>query len=92
MEPLRGDVWDAHLSRVGDYPVVIVTINVLIPRLSAVMVAVVTGTEGPAQTHVPLDRESGLTGYDVSFVDFSGRPGCEQGSDLGFHVACMCVT
>lgn len=33
------------------------------------MVAVVTGTEGPAQTHVPLDRESGLTGYDVSFVN-----------------------
>ncbi len=45
------------------------TINVLIPRLSAVTVAVVTGTEGPAQTDIPLDRESGLTGYDVSFVN-----------------------
>lgn len=40
----------------------------MIPRLSAVTVAVVTGAEGPAQTHMPLDRESGLTGYDVSFV------------------------
>lgn len=69
MEPLRGDVWDARLPRVGDHPVVILTINVMISRLSAVTVAVVTGTEGPAQTHVPLDRESDLTCYDVSFVN-----------------------
>jgi mRNA interferase MazF len=69
MEPLRGDVWDAHLPRVGDHPVVMLTINVMIPRLSAVTVAVVTGTEGPAQTHIPLDRESGRTGDDVSFVN-----------------------
>jgi len=69
VEPLRGEVWDAHLPRVGDHPVVILTINVMIPRLSAVTVAVVTGTEGPAQTHIPLDRESGLTGYDVSFAN-----------------------
>jgi len=69
VEPLRGDIWDAHLPRVGDHPVVILTINVMIPRLSAVTVAVVTGTEGPAQTHISLDRESGLTGHDVSFVN-----------------------
>jgi mRNA interferase MazF len=69
VQPLKGDVWDARLPRVGDHPVVILTINVMIPRLSAVTVAVVTGTEGPAQTHIPLDRESGLTGYDVSFVN-----------------------
>jgi mRNA interferase MazF len=69
VEPLRGDVWDAHLPRAGDHPVVILTINVMIPRLSAVTVAVVTGTGGPAQTHISLDRESGLTGYDVSFVN-----------------------
>ena len=41
----------------------------MIPPLSAVPVAVVTGTEGPAQTHISLDRESGLTGHDVSFVN-----------------------
>ena len=41
----------------------------LIPRLSAVTVAVVTGTEGPPQTHISLDREAGLTGYDVSYVN-----------------------
>lgn len=45
------------------------TISLLIPRLSAVTVAVVTGTEGPAQTHVPVDSESRLTGHDVSYVN-----------------------
>jgi mRNA interferase MazF len=69
VDPLRGDLWDAHLPRAGDHPVVVLTINVLIPRLSAVTVAVVTGTAGPAQTHIPVDSESGLTGYDVSYVN-----------------------
>jgi mRNA interferase MazF len=69
LEPLRGDVWDAHLPRAGGHPVVVLTINVLIPRLSAVTVAVVTGTRGPLQTHIPLDHESGLTGHDVSYVN-----------------------
>jgi len=68
VEPLRGDVWDVRLPRAGDHPVVVLTINVLIPRLSAVTVAIVAGTEGPAQTHIPVDSESGLTGYDVSYV------------------------
>jgi mRNA interferase MazF len=49
--------------------VVVLTINVLIPRLSAVTVAVVTGTEGPSQTHIPLNRDSGLTGYDISYAN-----------------------
>ena len=62
-------MWDAHLPRVGDHPVVVLTINVLISRLSAVTVAVVTGTEGPLQTHIPLDHESGLTGHDVSYAN-----------------------
>ena len=47
----------------------VLTINVLIPRLSAVTVAVVTGTEGPAQTHIPVDSKSGLTSYDISYVN-----------------------
>jgi len=58
-----------RLPRAGDHPVVVLTINVLIPRLSAVTVAVVTGTEGPAQTHIPIDSESGLTSCDVSYVN-----------------------
>ena len=58
--------------RAGDHPVVVLTINVLIPRLSAVTVAVVAGTDGPAQRHIPVDSESGLTGYDVSYVNATG--------------------
>jgi mRNA interferase MazF len=69
VDPLRGDVWDAHLPRAGEHPVVVLTINVLIPRLSAVTVTVVTGTEGPAQTHIAVDRDSGLTGYDISYAN-----------------------
>jgi mRNA interferase MazF len=69
VDPLRGDVWDTRLPRAGDHPVVVLTINVLIPRLSAVTVVVITGTEGPGQTHIPLDRESGLTGYAVSYAN-----------------------
>ena len=69
MDPLRGEVWDAHLRGVGGHPVVILTINSLLTRLSAVTVLVVTGTEGPAATHIPIDREVGLTKYGVSYVN-----------------------
>jgi mRNA interferase MazF len=69
VEPLRGEVWDAHLPRVGDHPVVVLTVSALIGRLSAVTVAVITGTEGPPSTHVPTDRDAGLTGYDQSYVN-----------------------
>jgi mRNA interferase MazF len=69
VDPLRGEVWDAHLPRIGDHPVVVLTINALSPRLSAVTVALVTGNNGPPSTHVPLDSDSGLTGYDVSYVN-----------------------
>ncbi len=69
MEPLRGEVWDAHLPRVGDHPVVVLTVSALIGRLSAVTVAVITGTEGPSSTHVRIDRDAGLTGYDESYVN-----------------------
>ena len=69
MEPLRGEVWNAHIPGAGVHPVVVLTINPLMSRLSSVTVAVVTGTEGPAATHIPLGREAGLTKYDVSFVN-----------------------
>ena len=69
MEPLSGEVWEAHLPRIGDQRVVVLTVNALIRRLSAVTVAVITGSEGPASTHVPVDRDAGLTGYEVSFVN-----------------------
>jgi mRNA interferase MazF len=69
LDPLRGEVWDARLTGVGEHPVVVLTVNPLISRLSSVTVAVVTGTEGPNSTHVPLGTDAGLTRYDVSFVN-----------------------
>jgi mRNA interferase MazF len=32
-------------------------------------VALIIGNEGPRNTHVPVDSDSGLTGYDVSYVN-----------------------
>jgi mRNA interferase MazF len=69
VEPLRGEVWNAHLPRVGDHRVVVLSVNALIRRLSAVTVAVITSTEGPLSTHVPIDRDAGLTGHDVSYIN-----------------------
>ncbi len=39
-------------------------------RLDAVIP--VTGSRGPDQTHVPLDRDAGLTRYAESFADVTG--------------------
>lgn len=69
MDPFRGEVWEAQLPRIGDHRVVVLTINALSPRLSAVTVALITGNEGPRSTHIPVDGDSGLTGYDVSYVN-----------------------
>jgi mRNA interferase MazF len=69
VQALRGEVWDVRIPIVGEHPVVILTINSLIERLSSVTVAVITGTPGPAPTHIELDREAGLTRYDVSYVN-----------------------
>jgi mRNA interferase MazF len=49
--------------------VVVLTVSALGSRLSAVTVALITGSEGPRSTHIPVDRDSGLTGYDVSYVN-----------------------
>jgi mRNA interferase MazF len=49
--------------------VVVLTINPLLVRLSSVTVAVVTGTEGPGATHIPVGRDAGLTRYDVSYIN-----------------------
>ena len=46
VEPLRGEVWDARIPVAGSHPVVILTINPMISRLSSVTVAVITGTPG----------------------------------------------
>jgi mRNA interferase MazF len=68
--PLRGEVWDVFFPPpLGDHPVVVLTSNALISRLGAVTVAIVTGTEGPAVTHVPLDADAGVTKYPVSWAN-----------------------
>jgi mRNA interferase MazF len=67
---MRGEVWDAQFPRgVGAHPVVVLTVNAVGQRLSSLTVAVITGTEGPASTHVRLDLDAGLTGHDVSYVN-----------------------
>ena len=50
MEPLRGEVWDAHVGGAGTHPFVILTVNPMIARLGAVTAALVTGTAGPRYT------------------------------------------
>jgi mRNA interferase MazF len=69
VEPLRGEVWDAHVRGVGTHPFVILAINVMIGRLGAVTAALVTGSNGPRYTHVSLGDEAGLTEYDESYVN-----------------------
>lgn len=67
---LRGEVWSCALpAPVGPHPVVVLTINRVAAPLAAVTVAVITGTDGPEVTHVPIGPDSGLTRYDQSFVN-----------------------
>ena len=67
-EPLRGEVWDAEMPRVGDHPVVILTVNRLLQVLSSTTGVLITGTPGPRSTHVPLGPEAGLTRYGESYA------------------------
>ena len=66
---MRGEIWEAHIPRAGTHPVVILTINALRPRLSSVTVAVVTGTQGPRSTHIPVGVDAGLNRYAESYVN-----------------------
>jgi mRNA interferase MazF len=66
---MRGEVWDAHIPRVGDHPVVILTINRMVMRLGAVTAVLVTGNEGPGDSHVPLGPEAGVTEYPESYAN-----------------------
>jgi mRNA interferase MazF len=69
----RGDVWEVQLPRpIGARPAVVLTTNALISRLGAVTIAEITGTEGPASTHVELDPDAGLTGRPRSWVNTTG--------------------
>lgn len=67
-EPLRGEVWDAEMPRIGDHPVVVLTVNRLLQVLSSTTGVLVTGTPGPRSTHVPLGLDAGLTRYRESYA------------------------
>jgi len=56
------------MPRIGAHPVVILTINPLLQRLSAFTAVLVTGTAGPRSTHVPLGPEAGLSRYAESYA------------------------
>ncbi|WNM29158.1 type II toxin-antitoxin system PemK/MazF family toxin [Streptomyces sp. Li-HN-5-11] len=67
---LRGEVWGCALpSPVGPHPVVVLTVNRISEPLSALTVAVITGTPGPTSTHVPIGPDCGVTKYDESYVN-----------------------
>lgn len=67
---LRGDLWDVQFPQpIGARPCVVLTGNVLIPRLGAVTVAEVTSTQGPPSTHVEIGPDAGLTGRERWFVN-----------------------
>ena len=69
---LRGEVWVCAIpTPVGPHPVLILTTNRIAAPLSAVTVALITGTPGPPATHVPIGRDAGLTRHDESFVNCS---------------------
>ena len=71
-EPCRGEVWDVRFPGFGEHPAVVLSINVLNARLGHVAVLPVTGTPGPALTHLPLTADVGLTRYDESYADITG--------------------
>jgi len=73
-EPFRGQVWDIDFE-FGGHPAVILSVNALNSRLGHVAVVPITGSAGPAATHVVLDAGAGLTRYDVSYADVTSmRP------------------
>jgi mRNA interferase MazF len=49
--------------------VVVLTVNRIAEPLSSLTVAVITGSRGPAVTHVPLGAEAGITKYRESYVN-----------------------
>ena len=71
-EPFRGEVWNVDFDDFGLHPAVVLSINLLNTRLGHVAVIPVTGSQGPDQTHVPLDGDAGLTRYDESYADVTG--------------------
>lgn len=70
-EALRGEVWDVDFPDFGEHPAVVLSMSLLNVRLGHVVVVPITGTSGPAATHVPLGPDAGLTRYPESYADIT---------------------
>ncbi|SEF12992.1 type II toxin-antitoxin system PemK/MazF family toxin [Jiangella alba] len=66
--PARGEIWDADIVEAGVLPAVVLSAADLNQRLGDLTVVVITGTPGPAVTHVPLNNP-GLTGSQPFYAD-----------------------
>jgi len=64
----RGQVWEVDFP-FGQHPALILSVNPLNVVLGHVVVVPITGTQGPAATHVALTADAGLTGYPESYAD-----------------------
>lgn len=71
-EPLRGEVWDVFIQGAGIHPALVMSVNAVNSRLRHVAMIPITGTPGPASTHIPLDSDAGLTKYPESYADVTG--------------------
>jgi mRNA interferase MazF len=69
LAPTRGEVWACAVPQAGPHPVVVLTVNRIAEPLSAVTVALITGSAGPKATHVRIGPEAGVTKYDESYVN-----------------------
>ncbi len=69
LDAFRGEVWDVDFAEFGEHPAVVISTNAPNAQLGHVAVVVVTGTTGPATTHLPLTADAGLTRYDESYAD-----------------------
>lgn len=50
----------------------VLSVNPVNRLLGHVAVIPITGTAGPASTHVPMTADAGLTRYDESYADITG--------------------
>lgn len=77
-EPLRGEVWDVRFSGFGEQPAVVLSVNPLEVRLGHATVIPITGSPGPASTHVMLTGDVGPAGHDESYADITGLQPAEH--------------
>lgn len=66
---MRGEVWVCPMPGAGTHPVVVLTVNRIAVPLSAITVALVTGSAGPPVTHVSIGPEAGVSKYPESYVN-----------------------